>query len=259
MIRFARRPRRVLIVCIASLAPSYSQRRSRHAQPRRRQAAPVVDAPAGALARTTRRRHLTSSRAFPMPRRRSARCAGSRRRRCRPGRACARRREFGPACIQPTTQAHEHLRGRHRADERGLPDAQRLGARGRAQRAGVRLDPRRRAVGRLEPRAALRRRAAGRARRRRRLDQLPARRARLARASRAQRGIAARRLGQLRPARPDRGAALGASDNIAAFGGDPAQRHHRRRVRRRAQRHVPDGLAARRAACSPRRSPRAPT
>ena len=51
--------------------------------------------------------------------------------------------------------------------------------------------------------------------------QLPPRRLRLLRPPRADQGVAAPRLGQLRPARPARGAGAGCRRNIAAFGGDP--------------------------------------
>ena len=104
-------------------------------------------------------------------------------------------------------------------------------------------------VDRVEPRADLRRQAAGRARRDRRVDQLSARRARLARASRAERGIAAARFGQLRPARPDRGAALGARQ-YRRVRRRSRQRDDRRRIGGRAQRDVSARHRRWRAGCS---------
>ena len=70
-------------------------------------------------------------------------------------------------------------------------------------------------------RAALRRREHGAQGNRRGHRQLPPRHLRIPGAPGADQGIAAPRLGQLRPARPDRRHPDGCAENIAAFGGDP--------------------------------------
>ncbi len=85
-----------------------------------------------------------------------------------------------------------------------------------------------------------------------------ARRARLARASRAQQGIDGRHFRQLRPDGSDCRIALGPAKHRGVRRRS-RQRHNCRRIRGRAQRDVPDGLAARSRAVSPRRSPKAPT
>ena len=146
-------------------------------------------APCGARPRAT----CASSRASPMRSRRSARCAGSRRSRCRAGQGVREATEFGAGLLPAARRSSSNIY----SPASPMPMSEdcltlNIWAPAEcAQRAGVLLDPRRRAVQRVEPRADVRRRSARRARRGRRVDQLSARRARLARASRAQRGIAA--------------------------------------------------------------------
>ena len=155
---------------------------------------------------------------------RRARCAGSRRSRCHVERHRATPRQFGPACVQPKPRPGSIYAWDLPSIERRLPVAQHLGARQGPASAGVRVDPRRLA--------------------RRRLRQ----RARSTTASRlAEHGVIVvtinyrlgvlgylahpalsaespgQRLGQLRPARSDRGAALGEAE-------------HRRLRRRRGER-----------------------
>ena len=120
----------------------------------------------------------------------------------------ARRDAFGPACIQPGRG-----RGSIYAGDIGAMSEDcltlNIWAPAKASKAPVFVWIHGGALTRVGPRADVRRREARRARAGRRLDQLPARRPRLSRPSGAERRIATQRLGQLRPARPDRGAALG--------------------------------------------------
>ena len=153
------------------------------------------------------------SRAFPTRSRRSDRCAGSRRFRSRAGRACATPPSSAPACYQPPPRLSNIYAGKPMPLSEDCLTLNVWAPADAQERAGVRLDLRRRAAVGLQPRADVRRQAPGRARRRGRLDQLPTRRARLARASRAQRGIAAGHLGQLRPARPDPRADVGEGEH----------------------------------------------
>ena len=136
----------------------------------------------------------------------------SRRSRCRAGTACATRPRSARPASSPTPQLGSIYTGKPDADERGLPDAQHLGARATRSNAPVFFWIYGGALSGGASREPMYDGAqARRARRGRGLDQLSAGRARLARPSRAQRGMPRRRLRQLRPARPDRGAALGAS------------------------------------------------
>ncbi len=117
-------------------------RRARRSRNRRRSRPP--QGPCRAASRAT----SACSRASPMPSRRWGRCAGRRPSRSRPGRVCARR----PSSARPASsriRRRQHLYQPAREDERGLPDAQHLGAEGREEAAGVRLDPWRRAGQRL--------------------------------------------------------------------------------------------------------------
>ena len=180
--------------------------------------------------------------------RRSGRCAGARRRRCRAGHGVRDGHRVRPGLRPAAAQDRRSIYSP--ADpmpiERGLPDAQRLDARQGAKNApvfvwihggalvtGSSREP-------LYDGAQLAERGVDR-----RVDQLPPRRARLARASRAERENR-RRASRATTACSTRSRrCTGCSDNIAAFGGDPEQRHHRRRIRGRAQRDVSDGVARR--------------
>ena len=174
---------------------------------------------------------------------RSAGCAGGRRRRCGPGAARATRPPSArPACSRsprPGSIYYEALPAMSEdcltlniwapADARNAPvfvwihgGALTTGASRQAMYDGA---------------------AHGPARGDRRLDQLPARHPRLSRPSRPQRGIARGRVRQLRPAGPDRGAALGEPQHRRVRR-QSRQRHHRRGIGGRAQRHVSDGGAA---------------
>ena len=112
--------------------------------------------------------------------------------------------------------------------------------------AGARLLLRRRLHRRRRLGAALRRRRTGAARHRRPDGELPPRCVRLLRASRADEGVAAQRVGQLRPARPGRRRCSGCgttSPRSAATRGEsrspasrPARSRSARRWRRRCRR-----------------------
>ena len=126
---------------------------------------------------------------------------------------------FGNRCMQAPHLLRHDL---PRRGERRLPVPQRVDAREGRHRApaGHGVDLRRRLPGRLCLRAAAgRREARGQGCRGREL-QLPARRLRLLRSSGADEGVGPQRVGQLRPARPGGGAAVGEEEH--------------RRVRRRS-------------------------
>ena len=153
--------------------------------------------------------------------------------------------EFGPACFQPPPRLVQHLRRQADADERGLPDAQHLGAR------------RMRGTRRCSSGSTAARCSRGSSRE----PMYDGKRL-------AERGVVVvsinYRLGVLGwLAHPELSAEspqgisgnYGLLDQIArADVGEgqhrgvrrrSGQRHHRRRIRRRAQRDVPDGVAAR--------------
>ena len=143
---------------------------------------------------------------------------------------------------------------RRPADERGLPDAQRLGAGGPGKRpAGHGLDLWRRLPGGGGLASGLQRHAAGRARRDRRVDELP-RSAPWASSPipSFSAGIGAARPGQLRPARSGRRPAVGEAQH-PRLRRQSRQRHDLRPVRRRHERRAPDGLAAGARTVPPRR------
>ena len=168
----------------ASRSVHRAVRRSLGDSPRDRR--PVVDAPAGAVRGHEPRARSASSRASPMRSRRSAPRAGGRRRRCRAWQGV---RDGDGIRAGLHAAASRHVKTSTRATAPMSEDCLTLNiwAPANAQkRAGVRLDPWRRA-GRparasepLYDGARLRR-----ARHRRRLDQLSARRARLSCASRS--------------------------------------------------------------------------
>ena len=155
----------------------------------------------------------TSSRAFPTRCRRRARCAGSRRCPLPQWKGTRDATQFGPACVQPKPRPGSiyawdlppmsedclSLNIWAPAEARKAPVF--VWIHGGALSGGAGSEP-------MYDGTQLRR-----ARRRRRDDQLPPRRARLSRASRVERRVAAERLGQLRPARSDRGAALGEAEH----------------------------------------------
>ena len=206
-------------------------------------APPVVDAPAGKLQGDDRRQACTSSKAFPTRCRRSARCAGSRRCRRRNGKARATRRKFG-AGLHPAQGASRtaSTSGTCRRSARiactlniwAPADARKApvfvwihggslsgGSGSEPMYDGTQLAERGIVVVTINYRLGL---------------------LGYPRASGTERGIAAQDLRQLRPARPDRGAALGEAEHrrVRRRSG---QRHHRRRIRGRLERDVSDGGA----------------
>ncbi len=132
-----------------------------------------------------------------------------------------------------------------RRHERGLPLPERLDARevGPREAAGARLHLRRRIPERRRLRAALRRREHGPQGHRRGVVELPHEHLRLLRASGADEGVAAPRLGQLRPARPGGGAAVGAAEH-RRIRRRPGAGDHRRRIGGIDFRQRADGVSA---------------
>ncbi len=155
-----------------------------------------------------------------------------------------------PGRLAPAVDRRVHDAG---ADRRGLPLSQRLDGRAGAQRpgAGDVLDLRRRLQRRLELGGGLRRRGAREEGRHRRQSQLSCRAARFPHAPGTDEGVGAPVVGQLRPARSDRGAAMGAEQHRGvrrrSQPGDDL-----RAVRGRHLRGEPDALPARQGTLRPR-------
>ncbi len=232
-------------------------------------AAPTVVADGERLRRRVRRRAAPPSppsRGSPTPRLRSANCAGSRRCRTRRDRACSRprssrRRASRRSRAQPSTATSPRRSARTRTWCRGPVPAARTASTstsGRPTSAARSLLPvmvwiHGGANANGTATAAQHRRREPRAQGRRgRVHQLPPQPVRLPRPPGADRGVRARLVGQLRAARPDRGAAVGAAERRRVRRG-PGPGDGVRRVGRRHQHHLPAGVAPLARALPPRR------
>ena len=218
------------------------------------------------------------SKAFRLPRRRSARTAGGRRSRRPSGTACARptpsarRARPGPlpgvaaVAAREAPPVHPGRRQRPRRSraggsqgacaQRGLPVGQRLDQRQGRRRspAGHGVDLRRRLHRRIRRPAVVRRRESGRQGSGHRDVQLPPRLARVLRPSGTGEGIRTQRLRQLRDDGRDRRAAVGEAEHQRVRRRSE-QRHGRRRIGRRDHGRRAGRLAAGQGAVQPRHRP----